>query len=206
MKKKRIQIKKQWQIILNISMMTVILFSINKTVSGYKTTAHVSTLNAIPILSIETATPSKELDFVDYGWATHSFDIVNGKHDKSGVFYVNEIDMEYYIDVVQDSGDLPLNLKALYILNDDWSLKGDAIPYVEGKGYGPFDLPYKIDDKTVLNSFGYYESKYIKRVHYMLVYTYGTCDIGQQDCIVDANDAGKKYKFHVEAKAYQKVN
>ena len=111
MKKKRIQIKKQWQIILNISMMTVILFSINKTVSGYKTTAHVSTLNAIPILSIETATPSKELDFVDYGWATHSFDIVNGKHDKSGVFYVNEIDMEYYIDVVQDSGDLPLNLK-----------------------------------------------------------------------------------------------
>lgn len=205
MKKKKLKLKKHWRIILNLSLVTIVLFFVNKTFSGYRTIAHVSTTNAIPILSIE-ATPSKELEFIDYGWATHSFDIVNGKLDEKGVFYVNEVDMEYYIDIVQDSGDLPLNLKALYILNDDWSLKGEAISYVEGKGYGPFDLPYKIDDETVLNSSGYYESKYIKRVHYMLVYTYGTCNIGEQNCIVDANDAGKEYKFHVEAKAYQKVN
>ncbi len=200
------RLKKHWHLILNIVMITIILFSINKTVSGYKTTAHISTLNAIPVLHIETITPSKELEFIDYGWATHSFDIINGKLDKNGVFYVNEVDMEYYINAVQDSGELPLNLQALYILNDDGSLKGEAIPYIEGKGYGPFELPYKIDDQVVLNPLGYFESKYVSRVHYMLVYTYESCTSGNQNCEIDAYDAGKEYKFHIEVKAYQKVN
>lgn len=204
MKKKKLKLKKHWRIILNLSLVTIVLFSVNKTFSGYRTIAHVSTTNAIPILSIE-ATPSKELEFIDYGWATHSFDIVNGKLDEKGVYYVNEIDMEYYIKIVQDSEELPLKLLGLYYLNDDRSL-GEAIPYVEGKGYGPIDLPYKVDDETVLNDQGYYESKYVKRTHFMLAYTYTSCSQGDQHCILDANHAGKDYKFHIEATAYQKVN
>lgn len=205
---KNIKINKLFITIINLIMIIIILFFINKTASGYKTTAHVSSLNAMPIINIETGTPSKELDFIDYGWSTHRFDIVNGKMGKDGVFYVNEIDMEYYIDVVKDSGELPLNLKALYILNEDSSLDTTTIPYVEGKGYGPFDLPYKKDDEQILNSAGYYESKYISRVRYLLVYTYGKCGIGDSSCAskIDANEAGKDYKFHIEVKAYQKVD
>lgn len=205
---KKLLLNKYTVLIVNIMMLISLLFFINHTASGYKTTTQVSTLNAKPIVSIETATPSKELEFIDYGWATHRFDIVNGKMGKDGIFYVNEIDMEYYVNVVKDSGELPLNLKALYTLNDDLSLNETPIPYVDGKGYGPFELPYKKDDELVLNPEGYYESKYVKRVRYLLVYTYGTCGIGDSSCAnkIDVNEAGKDYKFHIEINTYQKVN
>ncbi len=203
--KKKLQLKKHGLYILNSFIIAFILFSINETVSNYNTKANISTTNAIPILNIEAHTPSKEIQFIDYGWATHSFDVINGKIGSDGLFHVNEVDMEYYINAVKDSGDLSLSLKGLYYLNDDGSL-GESIPFVEGKGYGPIDLPYKKDDEVVLNPSGYYESKYIKRVHYLLVYTYETCEVGSTNCIIDANEAGKDYKFHIEAKAYQKVS
>lgn len=207
MKKKKVRFKKTLTFMLYVVGLTIIFFSVNKTVSRYNTTINISTLNALPILDIESSDNGKILEFIDYGWATYNFDIINGKMGNDGIFYVNEIDMEYYIDVVKDSGDLSLKLKALYIKNDNSSEGlGEPIPYVEGKGYGPFDLPYKVDDQVVLNPLGYYESKYISRVHYMLVYTYGTCESGDQRCIVNANEAGKDYNFHIEIKAYQKVS
>lgn len=207
MNSKRMLIKRLYRRILKITLFSIIaimLFSINSTVSGYKTDATISSLNAIPIVSIESADNEKVIEFIDYGWATYSFDIVNGKMGKDGIFYVNEIDMEYYIQVVKDSGDLSLKLEALYMIDN--SGLSDPLPYVEGKGYGPFNLGYKKDDELVYNEqLGYYESKYVSRVHYMLVYSYGTCGVGNTKCVVDIDEAGKDYKFHVDIKAVQKV-
>lgn len=208
MKKKKLRLKKHWKYIFSIVMIFTILFSVSITFSGYKSSANVSIDTAVPIVNIESGLNRKILEFNEYGWATYGFDIVNGKIGSNGTFYINEIDMEYYIQAVKDSGSLDLNLKGLYRIKDDGTLDEGAglLPYVEGKGYGPFNLEYKKDDTTILNPAGYYESKYIKREHYLLVYTYGSCGVGDTNCKVDVGMAGKDYKFHIEVKAYQKIS
>lgn len=205
---KKIMLNKHFIVTVNIVMIIIIFFFVNKTVSGYKTTANISSLNAMPVLSIEVSAEPKEIEFIDYGWATHRFDIVNGKMGKDGLFHVNEVNMEYYIEIRQDSGELPLHFQKLYLLNEDLSLNTTDIHYVSGKGYGPFDLPYKKDDEQILNPDGYYESKYISRTRFMLVYTYGDCEIGDSSCSskIDANEAGEEYNFHIVVNAYQKAN
>lgn len=204
MKKSKLHFKKSFRyLLLSMTIVTIILFSVPKTISRYNTAANISTLNAMPIINVESADYGKILAFKDYGWATYNFDVVNGKVGQDGLFYVNEIDMEYYIKVIQDSGELPLKLLALYNKSD----LNNPLPYDEEKGFGPFDLPYKVDDELVFNPVaGYYESKYVSRVNYMLVYTYGTCAVGNTNCLVNASEAGKDYKFHIEIKAYQKVS
>lgn len=204
MAKKRRRLKKKWRIVFNVLVITIILFSVNKTRSNYNTSADISMQNAIPIVNIEASNDPKTIEFNEYGWLVYNFDIVNGKLGKDGLFYVNEVDMEYYINIVKDSGDLNLNAYNLYTLDDDSILNKTPVPYVEGKGYGPFDLPYKQDDETVLNKEGYIESKYIERKHFAFVYKYGECEVGDQNCVVNAKEAGTEFKFHVEVKAYQK--
>jgi len=191
-------IKNNYKYLLSITILLFLLFASNKTLSRYNTSIDLTVEPAMPVVGIE-AENSKTIEFAQLGWLTYQFDIINGAADKDGSWHTNELDMEYYINIVPEEENVPLNLKYLYRLKNDWSIDGDPLLYIEGKGYGPFSLMHEGQKD---------EEGYQQRTHYTLVYTWGDCEENNENCErkMDASYAGRKYKFHIEIKAYQKTS
>lgn len=190
---------------LGLIVLVLAVTMIGRTNSNYYSEANIGMPAAVPVISLEGSSDEKTLEFNEYGWAVYRFDVVNGKIGDDGLFYVNEVDMEFYVNPIEEVTDLSLEPYNLYPIKADGQLEETPIPFVEGKGYGPIDLPYKVDDQTVQNEQGYMESKYIKRQQFALVYKYEECEVGSQSCEIKANEAGKKYNVRLEVKAYQKT-